>query len=424
MEKHRLVRSWSKLLKLVGVNLVLLFALLELVSLGFYFLQTGNFFYPRDKDRIKANAAQLEVSEPERESWTFDYQIHPYFGFITPPSYAGFPFKKTNKDQFIIGIFGGSVAQEFCDYEFQHHVLAKMFQPLPGFQNKEIVLLKFANQAHKQPQQLLMINYFLAVGQELDMVINIDGFNEVALSYLNNKSGTEVSMPNDYIFSPLVALANKDFSSEQLGLALEILQLKNGVQNTLNRLNECRLATCYMFRWAQSKYLLNQYRGNLQTFSQLKREEGKDSLIYLKKIEKPFDDPEALERIVDLWFNSSLGMNDLLAARKIPYFEFIQPNQYYSTNRQFSADEQKIAFDEKSQYREGTIKGYPKLLAKVSRLQAAGVKVFNAANVFDETSGIVYRDDCCHYNDLGNDLLSRYIAQNIVTILTANPPPK
>src|SRR5256885_10585994 len=95
-------------------------------------------------------------------------------------------------------------------------------------------------------------------------------------------------------------------------------------------------------------------------------------------------------------------MNDLLAARKIPYFEFIQPNQYYPTNRQFSADEKKIAFDEKSQYKEGTIKGYPKLLAKVSSLQARGVKVFNAVNLFDETRDPVYSDVCCHYNDVGN----------------------
>ena len=316
------------------------------------------------------------------------------------------------------------MAQEFCDYEFQHHVLAKMFEPLPQFQNKKIVLLKFANQAHKQPQQLLTLNYFLAVGQELDMAINIDGFNEVALSYLNNKAGTEVSMPNDYIFSPMIALANKDFSSEQLELSLEVLQLKKRLQNTPNRLSECKLATCYMLRWAQAKYFLNQYREKAQTFSLLKKEAGKGSLVYLKRVEKPLDDPAALERIVDLWFNSSLGMNDLLAARKIPYFEFIQPNQYYSTNRQFSADEKKIAFDEMSQYKEGTIKGYPKLLAKVSSLQAAGVKVFNAVNVFDETRDVVYRDNCCHYNDLGNDILSHYIGQSIVMVLNTSPAPK
>ena len=424
MEKHHLVRSLLKLFKLVAINLLLLFALLELVSLGFYFFQTRNFFYPINKDRIKASATPFEVSEPDRESWMSHYQLHPYFGFMNPPNYARLPLKKTSKNQFIIGIFGGSVAQRFYDYEVEHHVLAKMFQSLPEFQNKEIVILKFANQAHKQPQELLILNYFLSVGQELDMVINIDGFNEVALSYLNNKAGTDVSMPNDYIFSPLIALANRDFSSGHLELALEVLQLKNKLQNTLNRLSECRLATCYMLRWAEAKYLLNQYREKLQTFSELKTEAGKDSLIYLKRIEKPQDDSEALESIVDLWFNSSLGMNDLLAARKIPYFEFIQPNQYYPTNRQFSAHEKKIAFDEKSQYKEGTIKGYPKLLAKVSSLQARGVKVFNAVNLFDETRDPVYSDVCCHYNDVGNDILSRYIGQSIVTVLNPSPAPK
>jgi hypothetical protein len=423
MEKHRLVRRLFKLLRLVAINLLVLLILLELGSLGFYFSQTRTFFYPANKDQIKASATQFEVSGPNRESWTFDYQIHPYFGFITPPRYAELPLKKTSSNQFIIGIFGGSVAQEFCDYEFQHRVMSKLFQSLPEFQNKEIVLIKFANQAHKQPQQLLILNYFLSVGQELDMAINIDGFNEVALSYLNNQAGTEVSMPNDYIYSPLVALANKDLSSNELKLSLEVLDLKDRLQNAVSRLRECRWATCYMLRWTQTKYFFNQYREKSQRFSQLAREEGKGSLVYLKKIDQPLADQEALERIVDLWFNSSRGMNDVLATRKIPYFEFIQPNQYYPTKRQFSADEKKIAFDEKSQYKEGTEKGYPKLLDKVSSLQAAGVKVYDAVSIFDETRDTVYRDNIGHYNDLGNDVLARYIGQSIVTAFNSRRVP-
>ena len=423
MEKHGLVRRLFKLLRLVAINLLLLLILLELSALVFYFSQTRSFFYPVNKDRIKAGATQFEVSGSNREAWTFDYQIHPYFGFITQRSYADLPLKRTNKDQFIIGIFGGSVAQEFCDYEFQHRVMAKSLQSLPEFENKQIVLIQFANQAHKQPQQLLILNYFLSLGQELDMVINVDGFNEVALSYLNNKVGTEVSMPNDYIYSPLVDLANKDVSSEQLGLSLEVLEMKDRLRNTANLLRECRWATCYMLRWTQAKYFLNQYREKSQRFSQLAGKEGKGSLVYLKKIERPLADEEVLERIVDVWFNSSRGINDVLAARKIPYFEFIQPNQYYPTKRQFSVEEMRIAFDEKSGYKQGTIKGYPKLLDRVNSLQSAGVKVFSAVNVFDETREIVYRDNCCHYNDRGNEVLARYIGQSIVTALNSKRVP-
>jgi hypothetical protein len=420
MRPGRFPGSLPRLLKLVAINLLLLFVLFEILSLGFYFLQTRHFYYTTNKDLIKAGATQLTL-EPFRPAWTFEYQIHPYFGFITPPTYSNLPFKRTNDHQFLIGIFGGSVAQEFYDHEAKSHVLAKVFQSQPEFQNKEIVFLKFANQAHKQPQELLILNYFLSLGQEFDMVINIDGFNEIALSYLNNKAGTEVSMPNDYIFSPLITLANKDFSSEQLQLALQVLELKIKLQGAINRMTECSLASCYVLRWTQAKYLLSQYQGKSQTLSLIRREEAKGSLVYLKKVAPPLSDPEALEGIVNLWFNSSRGMNDVLTARKIPYFEFIQPNQYHSTNRQFSSDEKKIAFDENSQFKEGTRKGYPNLLAKVSNLQAAGVKVFSAVEVFDDTKEIVYRDNCCHYNELGNDILARYIGQNILQALHQNP---
>lgn len=423
MANSRLVRFF-KLLKVVSVNLLLLFVLLEIVSLGFYFLKTRNFFYPRNKERIMATATGF-VAQPDRDDLPLVYQLHPYFGFVhTQQTYVGLPFKKTSQNQFIIGVFGGSVARHFYSYELQHHVLAEMLQALPQFRNKEIVVLKFTNAAHKQPQQLLILNYFLSVGQELDVAINIDGFNEVALSYLNNKAGIEVSMPNSVIISPLINLANKDLSSSQLELALEVLQLKNKVQNTLTQLSECRIATCYLLRWSEARYFSSQYLGKSGEFNQLKKEAGNDSLVYLKRTEKPLDDPEALERIVELWFNSSLAMNDLLAARRIPYFEFIQPNQYYPTNRQFSEAEKQIAFSENSPFKEGTIKGYPKLLAKVSSLQAAGVKVFNGVTVFDETRDIVYFDNCCHYNDLGDGIFSRYIAQSIVTSLNSQPPPK
>jgi len=196
------------------------------------------------------------------------------------------------------------------------------------------------------------------------MVINIDGFNEVALSYLNNKAGTDVSMPNDYIYSPLIAWPNKDFSSEQLDLRCKFStqELSAKYAQPIERVQARHLL--YVEVGTSKIFLEISLSWNLQTFSQLKREEERILNLPEKRIEKPFDDPEALERIVDLWFNSSLGMNDLLAARKIPYFEFIQPNQYYQLIDQFSADEKKIAFDEKSQYKEGTIKGYPNLLVK------------------------------------------------------------
>lgn len=422
MKQYRLLTTLLSLLKLVAINLLVLLVLLESASLVFYFLKTKAFFYPRNKERIKSAASQFEITpQPGREGGLVGYQLHPYFGFICPPAYAEFPFKKTNKDQVIIGIFGGSVAHHFYLYEVKHHVLARALQPLPQFQGKEIVILKFANQSHKQPQQLLTLNYYLSMGQELDMVINIDGFNEVALSYLNDNAGIEVSMPNNIVVAPLIALANKDLAPQDLALSLEVLQLKKNLKKTANRLRRCRLATGYMLRWVQARHLLNQYLAKSQHLNQMKRKEKKDSLVYFKRVETPLGDPDVFERALDIWRNSSVAMNDLLVARKIPYFEFIQPNQYYATKRKFSAEEKKIAIAANSVFKEPTIKGYPRLLARMDSVRGAGVTLFNAVNIFDETRDIVYEDRCCHYNDAGNEIFSRYISESLVTLLSRDP---
>jgi hypothetical protein len=38
----------------------------------------------------------------------------------------------------------------------------------------------------KQPQQPLALSYFLSLGAKYDVVMNLDGFNELALPFLNN----------------------------------------------------------------------------------------------------------------------------------------------------------------------------------------------------------------------------------------------
>jgi hypothetical protein len=313
------------------------------------------------------------------------------------------------------------VAHYFYLYEREHHIIGSALQSLPQFQGKEIVFLKFANQSHKQPQQLLTLNYYLSIGQELDMVINIDGFNEIALSYRNDQAGIEVSMPNGIIFAPLIALANKDFAPQDLALSLEVLQLKKDLKKSASRLRRCRLATSYVLRWVEARHLLNQYVAKSEHLNQMKTKEREDSLVYLKRVDTPLGDPAALERALDIWRNSAVAMNNLLVARKIPYFEFLQPNQYYPTGRQFSAEEAKIAFLENSIFKEPSIKGYPRLLARIDSVREAGVTLFNAVNVFDETKGTVYKDRCCHYNDAGNEIFSRYISQNLVTVLSREP---
>jgi hypothetical protein len=226
------------------------------------------------------------------------------------------------------------------------------------------------------------------------------------------------------VVMPLIDLANKDLPPDELTLALEILQLKTELRDGLAKLENCRMATCYSLRWLWVQYLFNQYQKKTVAFNELKRN-GSDngSLIFMNRVEKPLADPEAYEQLANLWANSSLAMKEQLSARHIPYFHFIQPNQYYPTNRHFSEEEKKIAFIEGNASKEVVPLGYAKLLARLSSLQRAGVKVFNEANVFDDAKDMVYIDNCCHYTQNGNSIFAAHLAQSITTHLNDETAP-
>jgi hypothetical protein len=435
MEKAALKRTSLRVLKLVVINLLVLFVLVETASVGFYYFKTGRFFYGRNQGRDGSTKGQFETNfQQGGNDMSLIYQFHPYFGFVYRQGYVqepfinspyrssypannsgflsrdNFPFKKTNKEQFIIGIFGGSVATMFSFYELEHHVLVRALQGIPYLRNKELVVLNFAAGGYKQPQQLLVLNYFLSVGQELDMAINIDGVNET--EYWNNRFGVEVSMPLVHVSLPLADLANKDLSPEQLALSLEILQIKDKLRDAEAQLDRCRIATRYALTSIKLRYLQTQYRSKSEAFAGLKRTgQGKDSLIHLNRIDKPLDDSAAYEQMANVWANSSLAMKEVLSAKNARYFHFIQPNQYYPTNREFSQEEKKIAIDQGNPIQESVTNAYPRLLSRIDGLRRSGVEVFSAVNAFDEVRDIVYVDNTCHYNERGNEALANYIAR-------------
>ena len=51
----------------------------------------------------------------------------------------------------------------------------------------------------KQPQMLAALAYLMALGQRFDVVVELDGFNDVALSFSENKyKGTFPAYPRDW----------------------------------------------------------------------------------------------------------------------------------------------------------------------------------------------------------------------------------
>lgn len=430
------MRKLKKALKILVVNLVLLALLIEAGSVVTYFVRTRSFFYGHVTNRRIAGftVPPSPINQGGEQQATIQ-QLHPYFGFVDRPglnhrfsfsqvnhvsnnfgfaSESSYPFKRQHPNQFLVGVFGGSVAANYSFFELERNILAAELRKLPALANKEIIILPFAMGAFKQPQQLIVLSYFLSIGQDFDLVVNIDGFNDVMLSYINYRDGLDSSMPCGYILVPLVNLAACHNSEEELQLTAEVIQNRKKLESLLRSMETSRLATGYVISWIRTLFAERKYREGVAELDRLRTSNTRSGQSYMQFPSRP--DPgqdQAFQEMVASWGRSSLMMKQLLDQRSIPYFQFLQPNQYFPTHRVFGSNEKAIAFTDSSNFRPVVLKGYPLLLAELARLQQQGVNVESAVSVFDGINEAVYGDNCCHYNELGNRILSEFVAHSI-----------
>ncbi|NJK68925.1 MAG: hypothetical protein HC789_00380 [Microcoleus sp. CSU_2_2] len=434
MKDLKFINQGKEVLKVAALNLLLLLFFLELGSLGWYFVKHKQFFYTREKPKdnsalgVNLTGIRLKNSIVER--------FHPFFGFIQKPSpdfRPGFkvnnygfispydyPLKKTNKNQFFIGVFGGSVASDYAIFQVQNKILPNYLKQLPGLKDKEFVILSFATGGYKQPQQLLILNYFLALGQELDMVINIDGFNEVALSNLNNQNKIDLAMPSVQHIQPLTSIANNSLSPKAMMAMVRIQENKTRINEGLESLPHCTLAVCDALTSVYIQNLVNNYRKDVIKFEQERGKKQKDdggSIIYVNPNKSILTDSVAFDRMAWNWAKSSIFMNKVLSASKVPYFHVLQPNQYYQTKKVFSAAEKQIAFNQDTPYAQAVELGYPALFKKFPNLKKNNIDILNGVNIFDQTKEAVYVDSCCHYNKVGEAIFSDYVGSSILEAL-------
>jgi hypothetical protein len=406
---------WRRHLALIGINLLVFVVLAEAIALVLHYFDTGWLFYAR-------RPTYPLIEEAAQGSLTAD-ALHPYFGPIHRPGVRaetnnlGFgsphrvPFVRTDDRQLLLGIFGGSVARLFCDQGAPR--LVDQLQRSQRFQTRTIVPLCFAHEGYKQPQQLIVLAYMLSIGQSFDLVVNIDGFNEVALGTYNHQRGHDISMPSPIHLEPLVTLTDRST------LTVEKIQSLAAISRDKERLN--RLAGVIgASRSAAVTFVLErlyertrgQYESELARFEALSADPPKSSLIYVTPPVRSRDEASLYNDIAAGWVSASLLMNDMLAARSVPYFHVLQPNQYFTTRR-FSDDEARVARNDATPFKPPVERGYPALERAAGELMEK-LTFVDATAIFDDEPLPVYADDCCHYTDRGNEILADAIAARIV----------
>ncbi len=331
-------------------------------------------------------------------------EIHPYFGFTlnthrTDVNRAGFrsefeyPYKR-KKDEFTIGIFGGSVADALTNTRTAVENLKRSLQSeIRELHGKKIVILNMAYGAQKQPQAYLIESFYAGM---FDMTVNLDGWNDS--TYHANYRKFPVYYPeySKFYFSSdvsgLLMLRLAIFLRQSLQAEVSLLKIHSNLYS----------ARCVILLAGSLAHIMD----------------GISQWIYIRwepnqlvELQNSFD--EFSQEAVEVWQQSIYKQRIISAAWNARSYFFIQPNQYVPDTKEFSKEELEVAFDKNEDV--------PHIAGQFKKLEQARqslvrdkVKIFSLIDVFKKTKETIYIDSCCHVNDRGNEILAEEIAKKIV----------
>jgi hypothetical protein len=420
--------------RVIVVNVLLFCVLAELAGLAVHYARTGGLFYRHRpayelipetaQDELTADRLNPYFGPSHKAGQQFDFPAElreadspasplatNNFGFQSPYQ---FPIVKGDRE-LILGVFGGSVSVFFCLAGVDR--LVANLQQHEFFKDRTIVPLCMAHEGYKQPQQLLILSYFLSIGQTFDLVINIDGFNEVALSPLNNQQGVDISMPSALHLLPLINLIDQGtLTPEKLQSLAAISADKQQINRLTGTLQRNRLASVDLLLGQYRAMIVNRYEEESRRFAALQPVPSNRSLVSAIPPTEERSGAMLYDDIARQWAQGSVLMRDLLAARGTPYVHVLQPNQY-STSRAFTPQEARVALNAASPFKAGVEQGYPVLLAEAaSRGMTSTTGFLDATRIFDRESAPMYVDNCCHYTSRGYRLLADAIAGTVISL--------
>ncbi|MCD4730456.1 MAG: hypothetical protein K8R74_07640 [Bacteroidales bacterium] len=361
-----------------------------------------------------------DQSSSEQSEYLGDHILHPYLGFVSIPhdTYNEFclpginPLTKKSPDCLNVVIMGGSVAKDL--YSYSGDRIKQKLKESERYRNKKINLVVFALGGFKQPQQLLALNYFMALGAEYDLVINLDGFNEIVLPYSDN-------LPF-HVF-PSYPRHWNIYARKKLDTKVVLLMGKQAVVK--EKQNNCKI------HLAQSISRYSNFRLFLWKISDNKKINEIAALE--AKIRSAIENSEAdyqatgiytsisdttsfFEDQAVFWRKSSEQIAHLSKSADFNYYHFLQPNQYVENSKKLTKEELEIAFESGPfAYKDAAQKGYPLLIEEGKKMIGNDVIFVDLTMLFKNENRTIYNDKCCHYNQIGYDLIADKITNTIIS---------
>ncbi|MDA1221618.1 MAG: hypothetical protein O3B85_06325 [Planctomycetota bacterium] len=431
-------RSRTRRLLFLALTLCIAWGLAEVVALLGFLVLTGEGFSP---SRLAAERAGLAASastpaDARQIANATNWSLHPYLGYVLDPEDAtaqrgaggldvtewgffdeGAPFRERAPGDFVIAVLGGSVAAMFAEEGVPH--LAKALRTQPGLEDRRLVFVRLANPGYRQPQHKFALDLAFAQGGQFDAVLVLDGLNELSQSLKRGAmEGVHPLFPSNWQFLAADTLAPA--VQRAIGGATFVRGLRADVASWFGGLLPSWSPLANLGWKLVDRALAAQ--GVAYSEAASTSEQGGRAYATLGPGPRPTTDDEVIAYGAEVWAECARMIHATCAARGIPSFHFLQPNQYVPGSKPIGAAERAVAVHDDHPTRFAVERGYPVLQALGEALRADGVAFEDLTEIFADVAEPLYVDACCHLGARGNELLALEIARRVAPRLAGAEP--
>jgi hypothetical protein len=408
----------------------------EMLGMGVFLYETGTLVYRNDH----------RDAEPVVELARYKQRLHPYFGYTGPYSLSsptgttnnlGFlqsqkrsvPFKPDPND-FVVFVFGSSIAGNVVSPPQGGEPLRDALQRIPQLNNKNVVVYSMAQGPQKQPQQLMELAFVLALGQHIDLVLNVDGAVEFTSGLSNFESGT------DPVFPPAATLGaiGRELTPVDANaagyyeVAYHVSRGRDGVKRYAKLVRESNSGLGFLI----NRYILAYYSRSL--IKDLAKYEsvatGKDDrnesqkwndskkLLSLDMAMSVTKD-NVIEAILQSWLRCSDLMKLMATANGAAFIEIVHASPYHSKKKLTPSETAVLAAVPDSDYfRRASVHGYDLIEQRADMFKSRGI--ITGLTLFDDNPDTIYIDSTGHFSRLGETILGQFIAEQVSNRLELN----
>lgn len=412
-------RLWAVRLAFLGFG----FLSLELGLRAFLFVRGDSYSAAETEDHMRSSLSSIFRELPAKDAGPspranpIGRVVHPYYGFETfvgqeaLDSIYAEHLARSADSRPEVWIVGGSVAAVFADPRHGSAHLADRLVSAGVLDGERPVVRNFARASFKQPQQLMIVNFMLALGLRPDVLINIDGFNEAAIGTRNSRVDAHPAFPSVTQWGNLAIGHTSE--RELVELRFEMTRAEYSARSIAKRtldlgLHHSALLGIVSLRRFESA--LRDRRARVQDiYDRLGRQAG-DPVLRGPALT---DRERTTDVVLETWIQSSRSLAALAANRDFLYLHVLQPTLHDEGSKPLTERERRDGGRADATWIEGVKNCYPRFKAARTELEQLGIEFHDASLVFADVEEPLYYD-LCHFTAPGNKLLADSIADALI----------